>query len=159
MIDKKTHSRCLILACGNPSRGDDGAAWRLAEMAAVAGLPEGVRLMVQQQWTPELAEDLAGCEAVLFVDCSVADEAGAVTLTEVRAAEKAPNYLTHHMEAPGLLRLAAELYGEGPERADLLVIGGESLGYTEDLSPAVEAALPRALELLRNWAATQACIQ
>jgi len=154
-----THPRCLILACGNPSRGDDGAAWRLAEMAAVAGLPVGVRVIVQQQWTPELAEDLAGCEAALFVDCSIADEAGVVTLTAVKPAEIAPNYLTHHMDAAGLLRLAAELYGVGPERADLLVIGGQSLGYTEELSPAVEAALPRALALMQGWAATQTCIQ
>ena len=66
----------LILACGNPLRGDDGAAWHLAEQAQSIGLPNNVRLILQQQWTPELAEDIAQASAVLFVDCSIAAPPG-----------------------------------------------------------------------------------
>ena len=154
-MTQPTHTRCLILACGNTSRGDDGAAWRLVEMAAIAGLPETVEIIAQQQWTPELAADLAEADSVLFVDCRLDGAPGTVTRTTVEAAETAPNYLSHHTDAAGLLRLTAELYGTRPRRADLLLICGESLGYTEALTPVVENALPIALNLLMEWVREQ----
>jgi hydrogenase maturation protease len=144
-------TRCLILACGNTSRGDDGAAWRLVEMAAVAGLPPNVEVIAQQQWTPELAVDLSEAHSVLFVDCRLDAAPGSVTRTTVDAANSTTNCLSHHTDAAGLLRLTAELYDNRPKRADLLLIGGESLGYTDALSPVVEAALPQALTLLMEW--------
>ena len=142
----------LILACGNPLRGDDGAAWHLAEQAQSIGLPNNVRLILQQQWTPELAEDIAQASAVLFVDCSIAAPPGSVTLQPVTPAQIQPSYLTHHLDAPTLLLLAQSLFGQTPTRADLLLIGAHSLDHTDQLSGAVQAALPQALNLLLTWA-------
>ena len=142
----------LILACGNPLRGDDGAAWHLAEQAQSIGLPNNVRLILQQQWTPELAEDIAQASAVLFVDCSIAAPPGSVTLQPVTPAQIQPSYLTHHLDAPALLLLAQSLFGQTPTRADLLLIGAHSLDHTDQLSGAVQAALPQALNLLLTWA-------
>ena len=141
----------LILACGNPLRGDDGAAWHLAEQAQSIGLPNNVRLILQQQWTPELAEDIAQASAVLFIDCSLATPPGSVTLQPVTPAETQPSYLTHHLDAPALLLLAQSLFGQTPTRADLLLIGAQSLDHTDGLSGPVQAALPKALELLLGW--------
>jgi len=55
----------LVIGIGNPLRGDDGIGWRLAAlMPARAGLAVRCR----QQLTPELAEELASVERVLFLD-------------------------------------------------------------------------------------------
>ncbi len=142
----------LILACGNLLRGDDGAAERLAEQAEAAGLPQNVRLILQQQWTPELAEDIAQSSAVLFVDCSLSAPPGSVSLHQVTPAETQPSYLTHHLDAPTLMLLAQNLFGHTPIRADLLLIGAQSLDHTDSLSETVQAALPQALDLLLAWA-------
>ena len=59
--------RCLILACGNTLRSDDGVGPWLAEWAEERFLSEtGVSVLIRQQWTPELAEDIARSESVLF---------------------------------------------------------------------------------------------
>jgi len=54
-----TTARCLILACGNTLRGDDGTGPWLAEWAEKRFAAEaGVRVVIRQQWAPELAEEL-----------------------------------------------------------------------------------------------------
>ena len=60
-----TGNSSLVIGIGNPLRGDDGIGWRLA-----AQLPAGAGLVVRcrQQLTPELAEELAAVERVLFLD-------------------------------------------------------------------------------------------
>ena len=77
----RTPYRCLILACGNTLRSDDGLGPRLAEWAEQQFLTEpAVRVLSRQQWTPELAEDIAAAESVLFIDCSAESAPGLVKL-------------------------------------------------------------------------------
>src|ERR1700690_2062792 len=62
-------ANCLVLACGNTLRSDDGIGLRLAEWAAERFRDDGhVRVVARQQWTPDLAKDIAGADSVLFVD-------------------------------------------------------------------------------------------
>jgi len=65
----------LVIGIGNPLRGDDGVGALLAEQAALftAADPDGpVAVRSVQQLTPELAEELARLEAVLFIDAWLA---------------------------------------------------------------------------------------
>ena len=80
----QTTIRCLILACGNTLRGDDGVGPWLAEWAEekYRGDPT-VRVISRQQWTPDLAEDIAGAESVLFIDCSIESAPGYVSLISI----------------------------------------------------------------------------
>jgi hydrogenase maturation protease len=65
-----TQARCLILACGNTLRGDDGVGLWLAEWAEQRFSDQpGVRIIADHQWTPELAEDVARAQSLLFIDC------------------------------------------------------------------------------------------
>ena len=51
---------CLILACGNTLRSDDGVGPFLAEWAAERFRENAdVRVVATQQWTPDLAERIA----------------------------------------------------------------------------------------------------
>ncbi len=63
----------LLLAVGNPSRGDDALGPRLAELAEAANLP-GVEVIVDFQLQVEHALDLVGRERVIFVDAGAGTE-------------------------------------------------------------------------------------
>jgi hydrogenase maturation protease len=143
-------NRCLILACGNTLRGDDGVGPWLADWARNRFRSEpGVRVLSSQQWTPELAEEIAHARSVLFVDCSIDSIPGSVRLLPVKpAAGSAPGLATHHQGAPELLALSRELYDTLPQDAFLLTIGAGSMELGEAFSDPVKAAFPEARRLL-----------
>jgi hydrogenase maturation protease len=139
-------ARCLILACGNTLREDDGIGPWLAAWAEGRFADEPrVRIVARQQWTPELAQDVAECESVVFVDCGVDAKPGAVTIASVEAASPAKIGLaTHHVGAQELLALSEELYGAVPRSSLLLTVGAGSVELREGFSDAMQAALPEA---------------
>ena len=146
-----TPPRCLILACGNTLRTDDGVGLWLAEWAEQRFSDQaGVRILADHQWTPELAEDLAHAQSVLFIDCSFASPPGAINFTPVEPAEEGHGKGTHHLDASHLLALARDLYGSVPRSAQQLTVGAGSTGLGERFSPAVTAALPEACRLIEE---------
>src|SRR6266700_2547357 len=100
---ESTMPSCLILACGNTLRSDDGVGSWLCDWAAerFASDPR-VQTIARQQWTPDLAQDIANAEFVLFIDCSIASPPGEIILTEVTPASSKPGFATHHTGAPEL---------------------------------------------------------
>ena len=145
--------RCLILACGNTMRGDDGVGLWLAEWAERRFSDQpGVRVIADHQWTPELAEDVARTQSVLFIDCSLDTAPGSVHLASVEPAAAGQGINTHHQNAAELLALARDLYNSVPRNAHLLTIGAGSTELGEAFSAAVEAALPEACKLIEETA-------
>ena len=147
----QTTARCLILACGNTLRGDDGIGPWLADWAdeRFAGNP-AVRVLSRQQWTPELAEEIAGTESVLFIDCSVESAPGSVSLMRVKLAAVEPGLATHHIAAAELLAMGQELYNFTPRNAVLLTVGAASTELCEGFSSEVAVALPEACRVLED---------
>jgi hydrogenase maturation protease len=143
--------RCLILACGNTLRSDDGVGPWLCDWAAnhFSSDPK-VRTISRQQWTPDLAEDIASADSVLFIDCSIASAPGEINLTGVEPAAPNPGLATHHTSACELLALAQELYGSKSRNSLLLTVGAGSTDLGETFSPEVTAALPQACSLLER---------
>ena len=141
--------RCLILACGNTLRGDDGVGPLLCAWAEERFACEpDVRAMASHQWSPEMAEDVAAADTVLFIDCALDQAPGQVLLRELSPAAIKPGLVTHHLGAPELLHAAVDLFGAQPRRAVLLTVGAGSIELGEELSPAVRAAIPDAQALL-----------
>src|ERR1035438_7520122 len=102
-----TKARCLILACGNTLRSDDGVGPWLASWAEERfGGEAGMRVISRQQWTLELAEQIAAADSVLFVDCSVAVAAGSLSVMDVQPAALSEGVNTHQQGAAELLGLA-----------------------------------------------------
>ncbi len=145
--------RCLILACGNTLRGDDGVGPRLAAWAAQRFRSgPALRVIARQQWTPELTEEIASAGAVLFIDCTLDSAPGAVRLAAIQPAPDSAAPATHRLAAPELLALARDLYDSTPRTALLLTIGAESFGPGEELGATVQAALPGLCQVLERAA-------
>jgi hydrogenase maturation protease len=146
-----TKSQCLILACGNSLRGDDGVGPWLAEWAEqqFANDPR-VRVLCRLQWTPDLAADIADVESVLFIDCSTESAPGEIKLRSVEPATAGPGFATHHTGAAELLALAQELYSSRPRASLLLTIGAGSTELDEAFSPAVTAAIGDAQRIMND---------
>lgn len=144
-------ARCLILACGNTLRRDDGIGPWLCAWAEQRFSEEPlVETIARQQWTPDLAEEIARASHVLFVDCSLESEPGEIKLQLVEAATPRPGIATHHVGASELLQLAGELFGSLPRCARLLTIGAGALELGEEFSGPVQDALPHACCLLEQ---------
>jgi hydrogenase maturation protease len=141
--------RCLILACGNTLRSDDGLGPWLAAWAEERFATEPtVRVIARQQWTPDLAEEVAHAESVLFVDCALDMAPGTTRIAPVQRSSAQLGLATHHVSAAELLALSEELYGSLPREAFLLTMGAGSTEMGETFSASVNAALSEACQLL-----------
>jgi hydrogenase maturation protease len=138
-------SRALVIAYGNPLRGDDGAAYHVAERLQQDGL--GAEIVCCQQLTPELAERLCGAGVVVFVDASRQVGAGEISVRRLEAADS-PVRLSHVCTPSSLLTLARLLGGSPPRVYELGIgIGDDATG--EHLSAPVTEAVPEAVERIQ----------
>ncbi len=139
----------LILACGNPLRGDDGlGGWMAAQVQEKFTSSQVEVVVASQQFTPELAEPISTADTVIFLDCSAKEEPGKVSLQVMAPAEKLPRLISHHMHPATLLRLSQELYGRIPRHAYFITVGGKSFKMGSQLSDAVRNAGPAVLTLV-----------
>ena len=138
----------LLLACGNSLREDDGVGLRIAE-AVEKLLPEArLRVVAAQQFTPEMAADLAASHLVIFVDACAGDDPGAIRVCAV--APRADSRETHRLDPPALLAMAGSLFGHIPEHAFALTVGAAQFGYRTEVSGPLRQAIPRACRLVEN---------
>ena len=144
----KSGAPALLLACGNSLRQDDGVGLRIAEAAEHLFPASRLRIVAAQQFTPEMAADLAATELVIFVDACANDEPGAIRVVTVTAHGEAPE--THRLDPPALLAMAQSVCGHAPARAFALPIGAGCFGYGEEVSGPLRQAVPRALRLLTD---------
>ena len=144
-------ARCLILACGNTLREDDGVGPFLAEWADEhwRGDPR-VRVLCDHQWTPEMVEEVVHAESVIFVDCANDIAPGEVRTMVVEPAGADSKMGTHHLDAGQLLALSQQFYGVMPRSSLLLTVGAGSLELREGFSEAMQAALPEASRVLEQ---------
>jgi hydrogenase maturation protease len=142
---------CVVLACGNSLRSDDGVGPKLAEWAEERFSDDScVRVIFRQQWTPDLAKDIAAADSVLFVDATRNSPPGRVRLVPVTSRVETSADNSHHLSPNELLGLTRSLYGSIKSNAMLLTVGMSSVEMGEELSQPVEAALPRARGVLEK---------
>ncbi len=134
----------LIIAIGNPLRGDDGVAWHVAEALRLRPLPQDTTVVTCHQLLPEMAEPVAEATQVIFVDASLAHCAGEVSVSAVVRTTPDLSRGTHELDPAGSLALAVRLFGHAPP-ASLVAIGGQRFEHSEDLSVAAMAAVPTAV--------------
>lgn len=137
----------LVLAVGNPSRGDDAIGPELAARLEAAALP-GVEVIGEFQLQVENALDLVGRERVIFVDAGT----GTPAPFELRRVAPSPDFLhTSHALAPeAVLATFLRVTGTPPPEAWLLCVRGESFDLGQPLSALAAANLEAAWFGLRR---------
>lgn len=142
-------ARVLIVGYGNPLRGDDGLGWHAARRLSENMRREDVEILTCHQLTPELAERLSRVDRVIFIDAACTGAPGEVLQQAIQPDMSAAADFTHHFDIPALLACAQILFGACPQ-AVLCSVAAETFDLTESLSPAVEAAVPKLLELVHR---------
>jgi hydrogenase maturation protease len=149
----------LIIAIGNPSRGDDALGPALLDaLDAKRVQADGtVELLTDFQLQVEHVLDIVGRRAVLFVDAAVpgscGEDAQGVCLTRITADAAAP-LNSHALRPQAVLNVCASLKQPVPP-AWLLAIGGESFELGAPLSSAARDHLARAKDLAHAWIAAR----
>lgn len=123
-------TKTLIIGFGNTLRRDDGAGVAAAERLA-RDCPEADVLTVQELH-PELAERLAQCGLVLFLDASV--RTSTLSVTRVSPANSMQGAEGHVLSPAGTIALCSGLYGHIPEEALLVEIPAFECGFGETMS-------------------------
>jgi hydrogenase maturation protease len=135
----------LVVGYGNTLRGDDGVGRVVAERLADDPRLAGAEVRAEHQLTPELALDASAASMLVLVDASVEGDAGSVSVRALDEGADVGADSSHHIGAAGLLALARELWGSAPP-AFVVSVGAASFETGEHLTPAVEAAVPSAVD-------------
>lgn len=142
----------VILACGNPSRGDDALGPvlldRLQAWLDVEGLGDGFELIGDFQLQVEHALDLAGRRLALFIDAGSGTPAPFVFRQAVAAS--GASHSTHALSPEAVLAVLPRVSDEAPPPAFVLCVHGEGFELGEGLSPAAQACADAAFDLLRR---------
>jgi len=143
----------LVLACGNPSRGDDALGplllERLQNWLDGAGLAAGFELIGDFQLQIEHALDLVGRHLVLFIDAGEQTAAPYVFRQARAAGAGAASPSTHALSPEAVLAVLPRIDHEAPPPAFVLCVRGESFALGEGLSAAASSHADAAFELLQ----------
>lgn len=139
----------LVIAVGNPSRGDDALGPRLAERLEAAALP-GVEVLCDFQLQVEHALDLEGRVRVVFVDAGAGTPAP-YGLRRV-VADEAWRHTSHSLSPEAVLATWARLRVDPPPPCWVLCVRGERFGLGESLSVAAQGYLEAAWPVLARLA-------
>lgn len=139
----------LVIGYGNTLRSDDGAGYRVAEIAETWDIPN-LRSLPIHQLTPELAEAIAQSHLTFFVDVWLLQSNETPELrVEAIAPDTTATYSGHACDPRALLALAQMLYGKAP-RAYWVLIPAESFAFGEELSAIAQKGLEEALEKIKK---------
>lgn len=137
----------LVIAIGNPSRGDDALGPLAAQRIAALGRDD-VEVLTDFQLQIEHALDLLGRRCVVFIDASVSVPPP-FSFTEPQAARDA-SVSTHTLTPAAVLQCYCDLMGAAPPPAWVLAIRGEDFELGAPLSPSATAHLEAALAALES---------
>ncbi|MGE5452346.1 MAG: hydrogenase maturation protease [Acidobacteriota bacterium] len=146
----------LILAMGNPSRGDDAFGPMLADRLTrwssqqAPDIQNRIEVICDQQLMVEHVDDLQGRQRVLFIDAAACGDSAA-RLTPVEALPQPPTMQSHSCTPAQLLALYRHLLNAPPPRSHLLSVAGEGFELGAPLSLAIQQNIEPAWSLLMGW--------
>ncbi|MFZ7127239.1 MAG: hydrogenase maturation protease [Desulfobacterales bacterium] len=146
--EKPPYRRVLVITCGNPHRGDDGAGWHIGGMLTAEPPGEEAGIVTCRQLLPEMAEEVSRCRRVIFVDAGLAGRPGDISCARIHPDGTVPPPWGHDLRPAALLVLSRLVYGACPE-AWLCSVTGECFDPGRALSENVRRALPGLLESVR----------
>ena len=149
--------RLLILGVGNPMMRDDGFGPAAIAELAKAPLPPGVEAVDGGIAGLGLTSIIEEAESVIVIDSAEMKRASGTvvqfTPDEVRNLASDQQISLHQTDMLGILRLMQEL-GTCPP-VTIIAVQPAVVDYGTTLSPEVQAALPRALQMIRAAVASR----
>lgn len=147
----------LIVGYGNELRGDDAVGPRVAEIVASWQLPS-IKSLSVHQLTPELINDIADTNYVIFVDaCSGSNCSRTMQLDPIVLGDYSSRSLasqdTHRCNPLFLLMLTKQLYNCTPQ-AWFLRVPVESFDFGEELSSTTKRGCDRAVTTIEQFIRT-----
>lgn len=143
----------LVLAWGNPSRGDDALGPLLAERllvhAQTAGLASRVEVLTDFQLQVEHALDLVDRERILFVDAAL-NLAEPFTVRTLQAA-RGGGIGSHALAPEAVLQVFQDLHHHPPPPATLLAIRASAFELGSAPGADALADLDQALAWAGRW--------
>lgn len=142
----------LVLAVGNPSRGDDALGPALVDALLESGIGQSgaVELLTDFQLQIEHLLDLEGRRAVLFVDAAWPGT-GPGTVLQAIGPESAAPLSSHALRPQAVLRVFGDVMGHAPPPAWQLAVEGRCFELGAPLSEAGRLNLNLALGLALRW--------
>ena len=141
----------LVLAIGNESRGDDALAPLLLRSVQTEFNHPDFEFIEDFQLQVEHVTDLAGRDAVLFVDADVSCNAPFEFSNITAALDN--SYSSHAMTPSALLHAYRQFHGTDAPPTFLLRIRGYGFELGEDLSAEAVLNLEQATGMIRAWLA------
>lgn len=147
----------LIIGYGNELRGDDAVGPRIAEIVASWQLPS-IKSLAVHQLTPELINDIADTNYVIFVDaCSGSSCGRTMQLDPIVISDRSSKSLvareTHRCNPLSLLMLTKQLYNHVPQ-AWFLKVPVESFDFGKDLSSTTKRGCDKAITTIEQFVRT-----
>lgn len=155
-----THERTLVIGVGNPLMRDEGVGPRVAELLAAYDFGENTEVADAGTMGLSILDLLVGVDNLVIVDAArdTGTQPGTVlVLLPDELADSQVMHSLHDMRIPDVLQNAALL--DRTPRTVIVAVQIESIeNWVLELSPAVEAALPVAVEAvlsqLSTWGVT-----
>lgn len=143
----------VVIGCGNPLRGDDGAGPELVRRLTERGLPAGVRCVDAGTAGIDAVLEMRGATEVILVD-ACRSESPPGTLHDIPGDalvnRPAGGIDIHAVRWDHALALARDLFGEDqPRRVMACLVEAASFEPGAPLSPAVDRAVDALVERLR----------
>lgn len=143
----------LVIACGNPLRGDDGVGPAAADVVKSWKMP-GVKVLAVHQLVPELIDEMRMVERVLLIDAGINVE-GPFQAAIIEP-KKSHRFFGHHDNPANLLALLHELEGRTP-MAWLVSISARSFDHGEAITTNAQDHLHAALAWIRDFLVEPSC--
>lgn len=154
------HAPLLVIAIGNPARGDDGIGPALADrlQAWLASQPstlsDQIEVLTAMQLSAEDVLDLTDRTHVLVIDAQ-ATPSPHPAWTAVTAAPEGPAWTSHHLTPAHLLSLYTRLLQTAPPPCTVLSVPGLDFTLGAPLSEAARLQVDLAWRALQAWLAPQ----
>jgi hydrogenase maturation protease len=146
--------KTLVVGLGNPILGDDGIGWRVAE-SLQAKFPF-VEVVCLALGGLSLMERLIGYQQVIIIDAIQTQQAPIGQVASFRLEELADmstghTTAVHDTSLQTAIKLGKVMGAQLPE--DIFIVAIEAMrtyNFSEELTPAVEAAIPLATQAVMN---------
>lgn len=143
-----------VIACGNLLRGDDGVGAYVFRELAKSGIPDGVALIEAGTATLDILSYVEHADKVLIIDAVMSgNPPGTIYRIPIGDLNTsvANNLTLHDLNPQDILAIGRAMLGK--ELTDRVIVLGmevKSTQYGLGLSPEVEKAIPRLVDLVEE---------